>query len=272
MPKGGVARRATAIQQEKAKSPNVLVVDAGNALYGQPISLQTQGKAIVDAMNKLGYQAMALGDGDFRYGTTVLQERMKEATFPFLSANVVISSTGKLFTKAYTIVTVGGRKIGLIGLTNPEAAKMAAQPYRPIAGKGTPTTAPAPSEAIIVLDPIEAAKSAVAEVSKETNVIIVLSHLGQAKDQQVINAVPGITAVISGKDRQVVEAIKAAATDAVVAQSGFDGEMLGILTLEIGSNGRVTKFSGQSKSLTPEVPDDPTLKALMDKYKAEIKY
>jgi len=267
-----VARRATVINQEKAKSPNVLVVDAGNALYGQPIALQTQGKAIVDAMNKLGYQAMALGDGDFRYGTTVLQERMKEATFPFLSANVVISSTGKLFAQPYTIVTVGGRKIGLIGLTNPEAAKMAAQPYRPVAGKGTPTTAPAPTEAIVVLDPIEAARQAVAEVQKETNVIIVLSHLGMAKDQQVLNAVPGITAVISGKDRQVMEAIKAAATDAVMAQSGFDGEMLGILTLEIGRNGQVTKFAGQSRSLTPDVPDDPTLKALVDRYKAEVKH
>jgi 2',3'-cyclic-nucleotide 2'-phosphodiesterase/3'-nucleotidase len=267
-----VARRATVINQEKAKSPNVLVLDAGNALYGQPIALQTQGKAIVDAMNKLGYQAMALGDSDFRYGTTVLQERMKEATFPFLSANVVISSTGKLLAKPYIIVTVGGRKIGLIGLTNPEAAQMAAQPYRPIAGKGTPTVAPAPSEAIIVRDPIEAAKQAVAEVQKETNVIIVISHLGQAIDQQVINAVPGITAVISGKDRQAIEPLKAAATDAVTAESGFDGELLGILTLEIGSNGQVTKFSGQSTPLNPDVADDPTLKALVDKYKAEVKY
>lgn len=266
-----MARRATVINQEKAKSPNVLVLDAGNALYGQPIALQTQGKAIVDAMNKLGYQAMALGDSDFRYGTTVLQERMKEATFPFLSANVVISSTGKLLAKPYTIVTVGGRKIGLIGLTNPEAAKSAQQPYRPIV-QGTPTTAPAPEEALIVRDPIEAAKQAVAEVSKETNAIIVISHLGQAMDQQVINAVPGITAVISGKDRQAIEPLKAAATDAVTAESGYDGELLGILTLEIGSNGRVTKFSGQSTPLNPDVADDPTLKALVDKYKAEVKY
>ena len=66
---GGVARRATTINQEKKKNPYTLVLDAGDSLVGdQDPALKTQGKSSVEAMNRLGYDAMALGPGDLALG------------------------------------------------------------------------------------------------------------------------------------------------------------------------------------------------------------
>ena len=94
---GGVARRATTINQEKKKNPYTLVLDAGDSLVGdQDPALKTQGKSSVEAMNRLGYDAMALGPADLALGLETLRARMAEAKFPMLSANAVVTGTEEL--------------------------------------------------------------------------------------------------------------------------------------------------------------------------------
>ncbi|MFR6111642.1 MAG: hypothetical protein ACLUIQ_10115 [Dialister invisus] len=44
-------------------------------------------------MNAVGYDAMALGNHEFDYGQDVLAERIREAKFPMLSANVIVEAT-----------------------------------------------------------------------------------------------------------------------------------------------------------------------------------
>jgi len=148
-----MARRATKVKEVRKTSENVLLLDGGNTLFGsQPLAKQTQGQAIVEAMNLLGYDAMVLGSEDFWLGLDVLRQRMEEAQFPILSANVVMAETDQLFATPYVIKEIADHKVALIGLTNQEAASAAGGD-------------------IVVLDPLETLENLMGEVSAKADVI-----------------------------------------------------------------------------------------------------
>jgi 5'-nucleotidase/UDP-sugar diphosphatase len=245
-----LARRATKVKEVRKTSENVLLLDGGNTLFGnQPLAKQTQGQAIVEAMNLLGYDAMVLGSEDFWLGLDVLRQRMEEAEFPILSANVVMAETDQLFATPYVIEEIAGHKIAIIGLTNQEAASAAGGD-------------------IAVLDPLEALEDLMGEVSEEADVIIVLSHLGTEVDFQMANEVQGIDLIVGGLSRDVLDPpawIDASGT--VIVQAGYQGQRIGVVSLEIDSQGAVAGHQGQVVLLTDEFADDPEIKAFLDQYK-----
>ncbi len=255
-----MARRATAIKQEHEKSQNLLILDAGSSLYGQPLANKTQGRVIVEAMNAMGYQAMALGDRDLMFGTSALAERMQEARFAFLSANLVWADSGQPVAKPYATATVNGRKIGLIGLTHPGALTTLEQLLGADKGKAVAAT-------LRINDPVAAAKEYLLQVQKETNVVLLLTNLGIGLDQKLAKEVPGITAIIGGRSRVILQPlVRAPETGTVIAQAGFDGEFLGILELEIDGRGKVTAYEGKVLPLGPEYADDPAMNDLLKKF------
>mgnify|MGYP000264153671 CR=1 FL=1 len=105
----------------RGNAPNVLVLDAGDSLLrDRAPGLTSQGKSSVHLMNMMGYDAMALGAGDLALlGVEGIRQRMQEARFPFLSANAVLTETGALLAQPYLIREVEGRRIAVIGLTDP---------------------------------------------------------------------------------------------------------------------------------------------------------
>ena len=238
------------MKEVRKTSENVLLLDGGNTLFGnQPLVEQTQGQAIVEAMNLLGYDAMVLGSEDFRLGLDVLRQRMDEAAFPILSANAVLSGTDQLFAKPYVIKDIGGHKVAIIGLTNQEAAN-------------------ASGRAIVVLDPLDALQDLMDEVSKEADVIIVLSHLGTVVDMQMAGQVEGIDLIVGGQSRDVLDPpLWDEASRTVIAQAGYRGEWIGVVSLEIDGQGKVANHKGEVVVLTDEFADDPEMRAFLDQYK-----
>jgi len=227
-----------------------LLLDAGNTLFGnQPLAQQTQGQVIVEAMNLLGYDAMALGSEDFWLGLDVLRQRMEEAEFPILSANAVISGTDQLFATPYVIKEIKDHKVGIIGLTNQEAANTSGR-------------------AIIVLDPLETLKNLMDEVSKEADIIIVLSHLGTVVDVQMAGEVEGIDLIVGGQSQDVLDPpLWIGESGPVIAQAGYQGQWIGVVRLEIDSRGKVAGHQGEVVLLGPDFADDPEMRAFLDQYK-----
>jgi len=73
------------------------LLDAGRTLMGPvPVTIETKGGVIIEAMNMLGYDAMTVGEHDLQLGLEVVREREEEAEFPFLSANLVLADTNEL--------------------------------------------------------------------------------------------------------------------------------------------------------------------------------
>jgi 2',3'-cyclic-nucleotide 2'-phosphodiesterase (5'-nucleotidase family) len=245
-----LARRATKVKEVRKTSENVLLLDGGNTLFGnQPLVQQTQGQAMVEAMNLLGYDAMVLGSEDFWLGLDVLRQRMEEAEFPILSANVVMAETDQLFATPYVIEEIGGHKVAIIGLTNQEAASAAGGD-------------------IVVLDPLETLEGLMGEVGKEADVIIVLSHLGMEVDFQMANEVQGVDLIVGGLSRDVLDPpVWIEASGTVIVQAGYQGEWIGVVSLEIDSQGKVVSHQGQVVLLTDQIADAPEIKAFLDQYK-----
>jgi len=227
-----------------------LLLDAGNTLYGpKPLAQQTQGRVIVEAMNLLGYDAMVLGEQDFRLGLDVLRQRMEEAEFPIISANVVLAETNQLFATPYVVKEIGDHRVAIIGLTNQKAAS---------AAKG----------AVAVLDPLEVLQEVVSEVGKEADIIIVLSHLGTEVDLQLAHQVKGIDLIVGGKSRDVLNPpLWIGESSTVIAQAGAQGQRIGVVRLEVDSQGTVVSYQGEAVLLGPDFPNDPEMRAFLDQYK-----
>lgn len=118
---GAVAGRYILQQRELARQNNwgFLLIDAGDVYQGTPLGTLTEGAAIIEYMNTVKYDAMALGNHDFDNGWQNLKRLAEQAQFPFLAANLYRQSSSELveFVKPYVIKEFGGVKIGLIGIT-----------------------------------------------------------------------------------------------------------------------------------------------------------
>lgn len=248
-----MARRATFIQQVRDQNPHVLVLDAGNALFAmQGISATTQGQVMVEAMNRLGYDAMTLGDLDFRWGIATLRDRMSEANFPFLSANVYVGNTQTLLAQPYRIVTMAGHRIAIIGVTNKNLVG-----FLPAGG----------AEPVLVSEPIQAVRNALADLQDAADIFIVCSNLGFVDDQALAAQVPGISVIVGGNPGLLMpEPYRDPTYGTVLVQAGYQGEWIGKLTLQIDEKGQVTSYQGEAVALGPEVADAPDIRAWLDTF------
>ncbi|HEY2746591.1 MAG TPA: 5'-nucleotidase C-terminal domain-containing protein [Polyangia bacterium] len=127
------ARLGHYFAEERARAPGrVLALDGGDVFQGTMVSNLHEGAAMIHAFNALRYSAVAVGNHEFDFGpagphTTpqspsedargALLARMAEAKFPFLSANVVDARSGKPFARPFTVVTIDGVKVGIVGGT-----------------------------------------------------------------------------------------------------------------------------------------------------------
>jgi 5'-nucleotidase / UDP-sugar diphosphatase len=104
-----------------------LVLSGGDTWTGPAISSWFDGKPMVEVMNAMGYDAAALGNHEFDFGIAGLRERMAQAEFPFLGANVVpdaSSGSTEPIALPYIVQDVEGWdsgatvKVGIIGLAS----------------------------------------------------------------------------------------------------------------------------------------------------------
>lgn len=169
----GDAKLATVIEQERAKTnQTTLVVDAGDAFQGLPISNSSKGEARAKILNEMQYDAMAVGNHEFDFGLDEAKKYKEILNFPLLSSNTYVNGA-RLF-EAATIVDknkdVEGDEFVVIGVTTPETATKT----HPKNVKGVTFTEPI-EEVNKVIEEIQA--KALAE-GKDYKHYVVLAHLG----------------------------------------------------------------------------------------------
>lgn len=247
---GGVARRATIVNsvRESAAGP-VVLLDAGGTLFGQRLAAASKGQVVVEAMNAMAYDALTVGALDLQQGLDTLQQRAKEARFPVLSCNLVSTQDGKPIFNPYTILERSGVRFGILGVSEAELGSL-------------PTLA----NVARVLDPFAGVHQYLPEVQAQSDIVIVLSHLGLEMDTTLAQLEPGIEIIVGGKSRRVLSAPEIVG-NTVIVQAGYDGEWLGRLDATIDGKGRTVEPQVQIIALGPEVVDDPVLARLVDSYK-----
>lgn len=129
----GLARLAPSIDSIRAEHPGrTVLLDSGDLLQGNPLAFVHRSTGadephpVIEAMNRVGYDAAAVGNHEFNYGIEQLNAAISRADFPFVSANVFLAGTDRRAYPAYSIVEreMAGRtvRIGITGVTPPAVA------------------------------------------------------------------------------------------------------------------------------------------------------
>ncbi len=115
--KGGVARRASLIENIRKENPNTLLLDAGDIFQGTPYFNYYGGELEFKLMSMLKYDAATIGNHDFDNGIDGLYAQFPHAKFDFISANYDFSNTVlDTHVKPYKTFVKDGIKIGVFGL------------------------------------------------------------------------------------------------------------------------------------------------------------
>lgn len=190
---GGVARRATIIENIRKENPNVLLLDAGDIFQGTPYFNFYGGELEFKLMSMMGYDAATMGNHDFDNGIDGFHSQLPHAQFEFVSANYDFRNTvldGKV--NPYKIFNKGGIKVGVFGLGIALNGLVDKKLYKET----------------VYIDPIDVTQDIVNKLRKEQhcNLVICLSHLGykykddndKISDSKLASLTHGIDLIIGG--------------------------------------------------------------------------
>ncbi|WP_194094295.1 bifunctional metallophosphatase/5'-nucleotidase [Marivivens aquimaris] len=246
---GGTARLVTAIEAAREEFPNSILVDGGDQFQGTLFYTYYKGAMAAEFMNKLGYDAMTVGNHEFDDGPEVLRGFMDALDFPILMSNADVSAEPLLADTLMksTIIEKDGEKIGLIGLTPQDTDELAS-----------------PGKNITFSDPSEAVQGEVDKLTAEgVNKIIVLSHSGYGVDQTVAANTTGVDVIVGGHTNTLLGDMEGAegqyptmVGDTAIVSAYAYGKFLGELTVTFDDEGKIIEASGQPLLIDAAIEED----------------
>lgn len=253
---GGYARVATKIAElrEQLAGENLIVLDAGDQYQGSLMYTTYKGDVEIEMAEKVGFDAMAVGNHEFDDGPEGLLKLVEGVSFPVISGNLDVSQSNVLAGKVqnHVVLEVGGEKIGIISALATDTAETSS-----------------PGEAVIFQDEIESLQADVAALTAEgVTKIIALNHVGVNKDMEIAAAVSGVDAVVGGhshtKFSNTEEGAMAYPTmvgNVPVVQAYAYSKYVGHLVLTFDDAGNVTSAMGDTILLDASVAEDPEIVA-----------
>lgn len=270
---GGIGEMTTLINEIREREANVFLFDSGDIFTGSLAKL-TQGELAFELMITMGYDAMAIGNHEFEFGTEILAWQKNRAPFPVLGANLFYKDTDHPFAQPHAILERDGVRIGVIGIMGQDAA-----------------TAIIPSfiAPLDVTVPAEAVRRSVEEIGDDVDLVVLLTHQGKTAPMQtdaesdpalqrdidadiaLAGAVEGIDVLFAGHaDAGTPETVVHPETGTLIMQTYGQGTHLGYLQLVLdGITGEIESYQGKlipvdASRLTP----DPRIVAKLAKYRA----
>lgn len=228
--RAGLAGRAVLVEsvRDSVGTDRLLLLDCGDFSQGSLYYNVYKGAFEVDAMNLLGYDAVAIGNHEFDYGLENLALLLRRARFPFLCANLDFAGTPcEGLVRPYTVIEKCGRRVGVFGLSpNPDGLVLK-EHYGDV----------------VYRSPVEAARGCVRELRKGgCSLIVCLSHLGydipgRCNDGVLAAEVEGIDVILGGHSHDFFEVpvVKknCAGGSVVINHSGKYGRAVGLLSVEL---------------------------------------
>lgn len=122
---GGLSRKLSYINTLKNNNINPIIIDAGGALFAHPQysllnlpSVKYKAKAFLKGYEKIGCNALNIGEYDLSAGYDFLKSLEQNSIIPFISANLRVKETGDLAFKPFVIIDRNMLKVGIIGVTD----------------------------------------------------------------------------------------------------------------------------------------------------------
>jgi 2',3'-cyclic-nucleotide 2'-phosphodiesterase (5'-nucleotidase family) len=236
VPKGGLSRRAFFRDSVAKIYGQVSLVDNGGFVPTEDTH-EEEGWFLMDAMKKLGIDAVGTAANDLRFGYANLKTHVANTQLPVTSANLIDVAAKRPAFDPYVIRTVGKVKVGYFSLMDPKTDLGPAK------------------DSLRVDDPTATAKKTVAELRKQgATVVVLLSQIGNVESEDLVTMVPGIDAVIIGRNSPVL-AQGRLFNSTIAAYPGEQGHYLAETTLTLNAAGKVTARESGTVQLGPEVAD-----------------
>jgi len=270
---GGAAALAGYVNRLRAQHETTFLFDSGDMFTGL-VSNVTRGEALMEMMRVMNYDAMAIGNHEFDYGSANFERQMNRLPMPVLGANIFYKGTRHRYSRPYVILERNGLRLGVIGIIGQDARSVALP------------------EGITDLDfddPAPAIAPIVAELKPQVDLVVVLAHQGKTGPQQtdaeahadlqrdfgedvkLAGDVPGIDVLIGGHAHRGIEKPYVhPKTGTIIVQTYGYGTRLGVLRLQVGG-GRVTAHAGELLSTwTNGVAPDAAVAAVVQRYERQV--
>ncbi|MFE4668628.1 bifunctional metallophosphatase/5'-nucleotidase [Streptomyces sp. NPDC056716] len=290
----GLARIATLVAQvrEEKGRANTLLLDAGDTIQGTPLTyyyakvepITAKGGPVhpmAQAMNAIGYDAVALGNHEFNYGIETLRKFEEQCDFPLLGANAVDAKTLRPAFPPYLMKTfrVSGApsvKVAVLGLTNPGIAiwdkalvqgKLAFPGLEEQAAKWVPKLRSMGADVVVV--------SAHSGSSGSSSYGDQLPYVENAA-ANVARLVPGIDAILVGHAHVEIPELRvvneATGKAVVLSEPLCYAERLTLFDFELVLEGDSWRVESVKASLrnSNAVADDPKIGRLLDDEHAKV--
>ena len=249
------------IVDQAKKETSVLLVSAGDMFSGNPIVDQydPKGYPIIDIMNQVGFDISVLGNHEFDYGIKVLQDRMQQADFEWVCAN--INTTGTVLDQPdpFKTLSINDVKVTIVGLLETDG-----KPHDII-----PNTHPW-RVADLDFDRFTDITNGYQKLkeSENSDVLIALTHLGQKSDRILANKFPFFDVIIGGHTNH----LSTETTNGIpTLMAGNKLSHLGRIDLEIEGH-EVVGFDAQLTDLSAYEDIDEELMKAIDIYNDTPKF
>ncbi len=254
---GGIARVKAAIDARRAElsGKNVLTLDAGDQFQGSLFYTTYKSAPIADFMNGIGFDAMAIGNHEFDDGPEELAKFIDALKFPMISGNTLAGLNSPVADKfkPYIVKDFAGETVAIVSVLATDTDETSS-----------------PGDAVLFADEIGYLKQAVTEIEGQgIDKIVLLSHVGYVKDQEIAAAVDGIDVIVGGHSHTLLSNTdeKAAGPyptlvknpsgkDVPIVQAYAYSKYLGDLTVVFDDAGVVKTATGEPKLLDASVTPD----------------
>lgn len=239
---GGLPYVAGYVAKVKAERPDVLLLDAGDvAEKGDMAAFATDSLLTYEAMDRIGYNAITIGNHEAKHGIEHLREcQARMPHVPLLCINW-LDKDGTPFFPASKVFDIQGVKVAVIGMTLP---------------KEYPLTNTAQSA--------QAIEQEAARLKPESDIQVALCHVGSKTAEELSALAPEIDVFVSAHTHELLKKpIVAKKTGAIIVQAGMYARHVGRLELSVDLDAKkITSFKGEVVEMSHDsVPCD---KAMLD--------
>ena len=254
--RGGVARLAAVVREVRAKSTGrVLVTNGGDAISPSLLSSFDKGAHMIDLFNRVGFDAMVLGNHEFDFTPAVTVERIAEARFPILSSNAVEPDGAPIDgVTGHLLLEAGRYEVGVFGLT-------------------TVSTAVKSSPAPVTFRPVVEVAAEQAEKLRAAgaDLVIALAHTDRNEDTALMRQ-GAVDLLLSGDDHDMKIEV---GPETTFVESGAQAEFVTVVEIAMdtveGRDGPRFVWEPAFRVVnTASVAPDPEIEAVVDGYLARL--